>query len=33
MPINEFNRPFVKDSVPNGSACEWCDKPAEQQLI
>ena len=29
---NEFNRPVARDSVPHGSVCEWCDKPAEQHL-
>ena len=29
---NEFNRPVSKDSVSHGSVCEWCGKPAEQQL-
>ena len=29
---NEFNRPVARDSVPRGSGCEWCGKPAEQQL-
>ena len=33
MQKNEFNRAVAKDSVPNGSTCEWCDQPAEQQLI
>jgi hypothetical protein len=30
---NEFNRLVARDSVPHGSICEWCDKPAEHQLI
>ena len=29
---NEFNRAVARDSVPSGTVCEWCDKPAEQQL-
>jgi len=29
---NEFRRPVSIDSVPRGSLCEWCGKPAEVQL-
>ena len=29
---NEFNRAVAKDSVTPGTMCEWCEKPAEQQL-
>ncbi|TMC22613.1 MAG: hypothetical protein E6J34_05515 [Chloroflexi bacterium] len=32
MQINEFRRPISVDFVPHGSLCEWCNKPAEQQL-
>ena len=32
MSNNEFNRPVSTDSAPDGKNCEWCDKPAEQQL-
>jgi hypothetical protein len=32
MSVNEFNRPVATDSPPHGSLCEWCGKPAEQQL-
>jgi len=30
--LNEFRRPFSIDFAPRGSLCEWCGKPAEQQL-
>ena len=29
---NEFHRPVSVDFAPRGSLCEWCGKPAEQQL-
>ena len=29
---NEFRRPVSIDSVPRGSLCEWCGKPAVVQL-
>jgi hypothetical protein len=32
MSYNEFRRPISVDSVPRGSRCEWCGKPAEVQL-
>ncbi|GAC1378236.1 MAG: hypothetical protein NVSMB33_01940 [Ktedonobacteraceae bacterium] len=32
MSNNEFRRPFSVDFAPRGSVCEWCGKPAEQQL-
>ena len=32
MPYNEFSRPISADLAPLGSVCEWCGKPAEQQL-
>jgi hypothetical protein len=32
MSNNEFRRPISVDSAPRGSLCEWCGKPAEQQL-
>jgi len=32
MSAHEFNRSVATDSAPPGSMCEWCDKPAEQQL-
>ena len=32
MSNNEFRRPVSVDSAPRGSSCEWCGKPAEQQL-
>ena len=32
MSKNEFLRPISVDSAPRGSLCEWCGKPAEQQL-
>jgi hypothetical protein len=32
MSNNEFRRPVSVDSAPRGSQCEWCGKPAEQQL-
>jgi hypothetical protein len=32
MPDNEFSRPISTDVAPTGSRCEWCGKPAEQQL-
>jgi hypothetical protein len=27
-----FDSPVVTDFAPHGSLCEWCGKPAEQQL-
>ncbi len=32
MPDNEFSRPISADVAPTGRSCEWCSKPAEQQL-
>jgi hypothetical protein len=32
MSFNEFRRPVSVDSAPRGSRCEWCGKPAIQQL-
>jgi hypothetical protein len=32
MFFNEFRRPVSVDSAPRGSLCEWCGKPAVQQL-
>src|SRR5205809_6147601 len=32
MSFNEFRRPVSVDSAPRGSLCEWCGKPAIQQL-
>jgi len=32
MHANEFYRPISADRVPSGKTCEWCGKPAEQQL-
>ena len=32
MSDNEFRRPISVDFAPRGSLCEWCGKPAEQQL-
>ncbi len=32
MTQNEFHRPISVDFAPRGSLCEWCGKPAEQQL-
>ena len=32
MFMNEFLRPVSVDFAPRGSSCEWCGKPAEQQL-
>lgn len=32
MQDNEFRRPVSVDFAPQGSTCEWCGKPAEQQL-
>lgn len=32
MQFNEFRRPVSVDSVPQGSLCEWCGKPAIKQL-
>ena len=29
---NEFNQPISYDFAPHGSVCEWCGKPAEQQI-
>ena len=32
MATNEFHRPVSVDFAPRNSFCEWCGKPAEQQL-
>lgn len=32
MQMHEFHRPVSVDFAPRGSSCEWCKKPAEQQL-
>ena len=32
MSDNEFRRPVSVDFAPRGSRCEWCGKPAEQEL-
>lgn len=32
MASNEFHRPVSVDFAPRNSSCEWCGKPAEQQL-
>jgi len=32
MSNNEFHRTISIDLAPRGSRCEWCGKPAEQQL-
>jgi hypothetical protein len=32
MSSNEFNQPISYDFAPHGSVCEWCGKPAEQQI-
>ena len=32
MQANEFYRPISADKAPGGRTCEWCSKPAEQQL-
>lgn len=29
---NEFRQPLSVDRAPLGSLCEWCGKPAVQQL-
>jgi hypothetical protein len=29
---NEFRQPISVDQAPLGSLCEWCGKPAVQQL-
>jgi len=29
---NDFNGSIVRDFAPHGSLCEWCQKPAVQQL-
>ena len=29
---NEFRQPISVDQAPAGSLCEWCGKPAVQQL-
>ncbi|MDQ6659611.1 MAG: hypothetical protein M3Z24_01445 [Chloroflexota bacterium] len=29
---HEFFRPISVDFAPRGSQCEWCGKPAQQQL-
>ena len=30
---NEFRQPLSIDEAPEGSACEWCGKPAKHQFI
>ena len=30
---NEFRQPVSIDFAPAGSVCEWCGKPAAQELI
>ena len=30
---NEFRQPLSIDAAPQGSACEWCGKPAKHQFI
>ncbi|HEX6482237.1 MAG TPA: hypothetical protein VF043_25615, partial [Ktedonobacteraceae bacterium] len=32
MSENEFRQPVSIDFAPRGSVCEWCGKPATQQL-
>ena len=32
MALNEFQRPVSVDFAPHSRRCEWCGKPAEQQL-
>jgi hypothetical protein len=32
MPDNEFEQPISIDFAPEGSLCEWCGKPAVEQL-
>jgi hypothetical protein len=32
MSDNEFGQPVFIDFAPKGSVCEWCGKPAVQQL-
>ena len=32
MSENEFRQPVSIDFAPRGSVCEWCSKPATQQL-
>lgn len=32
MPNNEFNQPISVDFAPHNSVCEWCGKPAVQEL-
>jgi protein-arginine kinase activator protein McsA len=32
MSENEFRQPISIDFAPSGSVCEWCGKPATQQL-
>ena len=32
MSNNEFNQPISYDFAPHGSVCEWCGKPADQQI-
>lgn len=32
MSENEFRQPVSIDFAPGGSVCEWCGKPATQQL-
>ena len=33
MSKNDFRQPLTVDQAPAGSLCEWCGKPAVQQLI
>ena len=32
MPNNEFGQSIATDFAPEGSVCEWCGKPAVEQL-
>lgn len=32
MSDNEFRQPVSIDFAPRGSVCEWCGKPAVEQL-
>ncbi len=32
MPNNEFNQSISVDFAPHNSVCEWCGKPAVQEL-
>jgi transposase-like protein len=32
MPDNEFGLSISSDFAPEGSLCEWCGKPAVEQL-